>query len=211
MLESNTFAITEHKKVLSAVQSYDIRDGETGELVGRAVENIGHFTQIMRWVVSKQLLPTVVEVREKPDDALVFTIRRGMYLFRSRVEVHDSQGELVGYFTSKFFTISGGFHVYDKDGKYFAHVKGKLLGFDYRFLTEDETVELGWVAKRIGGVAGLAREVFFSADNYFLSINPDLAEQPLAKMLLLAAALAVDIIYKSESRGTVDVTDAIGE
>jgi hypothetical protein len=41
----------------------------------------------------------------------------------------------------------------------------------------------------------------FSADNYFLTINPDLADQPLAKMLLLAATLAVDIIYKSESKG----------
>jgi hypothetical protein len=30
-------------------------------------------------------------------------------------------------------------------------------------------------------------------------------------MLLLAATLAVDLIYKSESRGTSDVTDLIGE
>ena len=56
----------------------------------------------------------------------------------------------------------------------------------------------------LGGAAGLAREMFFSADNYFLEINPELSEQPMAKMLLLAATLAVDIIYKSESR-TVDV------
>ena len=53
-----------------------------------------------------------------------------------------------------------------------------------------------------GGAAGLAREVFFSADNYFLTVSPQFAEQPMAKMLLLAATLAVDIIYKSESRGT---------
>jgi len=31
-------------------------------------------------------------------------------------------------------------------------------------------------------------------------VNPDLADQPLAKMLLLAATLAIDLIYKSESR-----------
>jgi hypothetical protein len=30
-------------------------------------------------------------------------------------------------------------------------------------------------------------------------VNPDLAEQPLAKMLLLAATLAIDLIYKSAS------------
>lgn len=201
MLECNTFAITEHRKILSSVQSYDIKSGETGELVGTAVENIGGLTQVLRWVVSKQLLPTTVEVREKPDDALVFTISRGLYLFRSRVEVRDAQGELIGYFKSKFFTISGGFHVYDKDGKYFANVKGKMFGFNFRFLTEDGAVELGQVSKKW---RGLGTEIFFSADNYFLTLNPDLADQPLAKMLLLAATLAVDIIYKSESKGGVD-------
>jgi uncharacterized protein YxjI len=138
----------------------------------------------------------------------VFTLARGWYIFRSRVEVRDAQGELVGYFKSKFFTISGGFHVYDKDNKHFAHVKGRLFGFDYRFLTEDGTVELGRVSKVLGGVAGVAREMFFSADNYFLAINPDLAEQPMAKMLLLAATLAVDLIYKSESR-TVDTDPGV--
>ena len=174
-------------------------------MVGSARETIGGFTQAMRWIISKHLMPTTVEVREKPDDSLVFTLRRGWYIFRSRIEVRDAMGQLVGFFKSKFFTISGGFHVYDKDGKYFAHVKGRMFGFNYRFLTEDGKVELGSVAKRIGGVGGLAREVFFSADNYFLEVNPELAEQPMAKMLLLAATLAVDLIYKSESRGGVDL------
>jgi uncharacterized protein YxjI len=208
MLERNRFAIQEHKKVLSSVQSYDIRDADTGDIIGTAIENIGFLTKSLRWVMSKQFLPTVVEVHEKPDDSLVFTLRRGWYLFKSSVEVHDSQGQLVGTFRSKFFTISGGFHVYDKDGNYFAHVKGRMLGFNYQFLTEDGSVELGRVSKQIGGVAGLAREVFFSADNYFLEVNQELAEQPLAKMLLLAATLAVDIIYKSESKGGFDLSDA---
>jgi hypothetical protein len=207
MLECNSFAIEEHKKILSAVQSYDIKNGESGELVGFAREDIGFITQSLRWLVSKQFLPTKVEVREKPDDSLLFTLRRGWYLFRSRVEVRDSQDALVGYFKSKFFTISGGFHVYDKDDKYFARVKGRLLGFDYRFLTEDDKVELGRVSKVIGGAGGVARELFFSADHYYLEINPDLAEQPMAKMLLLAATLAVDLIYKSESRGLADFSD----
>ena len=205
MLERNSFAIQEHKKILSSVQSYDIRDGASGELIGTASEVLGVITQGLRWVMSKHLLPTKVEVREKPDDSLVFTLRRGWYIFRSRVEVHDSQGELVGYFKSKFFTISGGFHVYDKDDRHFAHVKGRLFGFDYRFLTDDDKVELGRVSKQIGGLAGIAREMFFSADHYFLQVSPELADQPMAKMLLLAATLAVDLIYKSESR-TVDVT-----
>ncbi|MFO0825162.1 MAG: hypothetical protein U0792_18920 [Gemmataceae bacterium] len=96
MLERNRFAIQEHKKVLSSVQSYDIRDADTGDIIGTAIENIGFLTKTLRWVMSKQFLPTLVDVREKPDDSLVFTLRRGWYLFKSSVEVHDSQGQLVG-------------------------------------------------------------------------------------------------------------------
>jgi len=205
MLECTKFAIQEHKKILSSVQSYDIRNGDTGEIIGSARENIGTLTKGLRWVMSKHLMPTTVEVREAPDDSLVFTLRRGWYIFKSTVEVRDSNGQLVGTFRSKFLTISGGFHVYDKDGKYFAHVKGSMFGFNYRFLTEDGSVELGRVVKKLGGMAGLAKELFFSADNYFLEVSPELAEQPMAKMLLLAATLAVDMIYKSETKGGLDL------
>ena len=138
-------------------------------------------------------------MREKPDDSLVFSLKRSGYLFKSRLEVRDSMGVLVGYFKSKVLTFGGGFYVYGKDDKYFAEVKGNLIGFDYRFVTADGSVELGQVTKKIEGLSGLSRELFFTADNYLLRVNGELTDQPLAKMLLLAAALAVDLIFKSES------------
>jgi hypothetical protein len=42
-------------------------------------------------------------------------------------------------------------------------------------------------------------------------VNPTLADQPLSKMLLLAATLAIDIIYKSESKGGADLSGGLGE
>ena len=197
MLECNRFAIQEHRRVVSTVQSYDIRDAETGEVVGFARENIGGVSQALRWVVSKRLLPTTVEVREKPDDSLVFTLRRGWYLFRSRLEVRDSIDQLVGYFASRLFTRSRGFEVFDRAGKPFARVEGELFGLEYRFLDGDGKVELGRVSRSAREASGVVRSAFFSADDYYLEVNPDLTEQPLAKMLLLATALAVDLIYKS--------------
>ena len=209
MLEHNTFVIKEKVKIISNVQSYDILDAE-GELLGTAKETIGVVTQMLRWFLSKQFLPTRLEVREKPDDSLVFSIRRGWYLFRSRVEVHDSQDQLVGYFKSKFFTISGGFHVYDKDDQHFAEVKGKLLGWNYRFLTPDGKVEMGQVSKKLGAM-GILKELFTSADTFGVEVSEDLEDQPMAKMLILAATLAIDLIYKSESRGGADAGDFLGE
>lgn len=201
MLERNRFVVREHVKFLTDRNTYDILDADTGEELGTAHEQIGGLVRLARWFVSKHLMPTRVEVREKPDDSLVFTIRRGGYVFKSRVEVLDAQGELVGYFRSKVLTISGGFHVYDRAGNHFAEVKGRWLGFDFRFVTPGGDVELGRVSKQWGG---LAKELFTSADAYGVEVSADLAEQPLAKMLILAAALAIDMIYKEESR-TVDL------
>jgi hypothetical protein len=158
VLDRNKFVIKEKVKIFSAIQSYDILDAETGELIGVAQEKIGPITQVLRWFMSKQLLPARLEVREKPDDSLVFSLRRGWYIFRSRVEVLDSQDHLIGYFKSKFFTISGGFHVYDKDDKHFAEVRGKLIGWNYRFLSPDGKVQMGQVTKKLGMMGVLKEE-----------------------------------------------------
>lgn len=201
MLESNRFVVREHVKFLTDRNTYDILDGDTGEELGTAHEVIGGLVGLLRWFISKHILPTRVEVREKPDDSLVFTIRRRGYVFKSSVEVLDAQGDVIGSFRSKFLTISGGFHVYDKDGDHFAEIKGDWFGFDYRFVTPDRKVELGRVSKKWGGVA---KELFTSADTYGVEVGDELADEPVAKMLILAAALAIDMIYKEESR-TVDI------
>lgn len=198
MLEADKFAVKEQVKFLKSSQSYEIFDGDSGELIGTAVETIGGLNKMLRWVISKALMPTRFEIREKPDDALVFVIRRGAYIFRSRVEVLNADGELIGFFKSKILTIGGGFHVYDKDGNHFAEVKGNLIGFNYRIRTPDKAVELGTVTKKWGGAA---RELLTSADSYLVDIADDLKDQPVAKMLTLATALAIDMIFKSESRG----------
>lgn len=199
MLDRNTFVVKEHTKLISTTNTYDILDADSGEVLGTAQETVGTLTQIARWFISKALMPMRVEVREKPDDSLLFTIRRGAYIFKSTVEVHDAQGELLGSFRSKLFTISGGFTIADKAGKPFAEIKGKWLGFDYRFVTPDGSFEMGRVSKKLGAL-GLVKEFFTSADTYAVQVAPELAEEPLAKMLILAAALAIDTVYKEESR-----------
>jgi uncharacterized protein YxjI len=198
MLESREYTVKEQIKFLASHATYDIYDGESGKQVGTAEEEISALTRVLRWFVSKQLMPTLVEVREKPDDSLVFTLSRGWFLFRSRVEVRDAAGVLIGYFVSKIITIGGGFRVYDARDKQFADVKGNFIGFKYRVLTPEGDHELGKVSKQWGG---LAKELFTSADSYRIEIDEDLHDQPVAKMLVLAAALAVDMIFKSEQKG----------
>ena len=62
---------------------------------------------------------------------------------------------------------------------------------------------MGRVNKKLGA-AGILKELFTSADTFGVEISEELSEEPMAKMLILAATLAIDLIYKSESRGGVD-------
>jgi hypothetical protein len=192
VLECDRFAIQEHAVNVTDTPC-DIRNAESGEVVGLAREVIGSFAKVLRGLLGKRLFSITVEVSEKPDDSLVFTLHQRPHLFKVRVEVRDSLGQLVGYLKSGSSRIRNGFEIYDKDARLFAQVSGRIFEYDYQFLTPDGKVELARVTRK---VAGRGREASFSTESYYLDMNPELADQPLAKMLLLAATLAVDIIYK---------------
>ena len=198
MLEADKFAVKEQVKFLKSSQSYEIFDGDSGALIGTAVETIGGLNKMLRWVISKALMPTRFEIREKPDDALVFVIRRGAYIFRSRVEVLNADGELIGFFKSKILTIGGGFHVYDKDGKHFADVKGKMLKSDYRFVSPDGVTEIGSVSKSWGGTA---KSLLTGGDAYGVRIAPAYKDNPTAKILVLGATIAIYAMFKKGGGG----------
>ena len=67
---------------------------------------------------------------------------------------------------------------------------------------------MGKVSKKLGW-AGVVKEMFTSADTFGVEVSEDLADEPMAKMLILAATLAIDLIYKSETRGTGDAEDLL--
>jgi uncharacterized protein YxjI len=197
VLEARRFMVKERARFFKSRRTFDVYDGDTSEQVGIAEEVVGALSRAARWFVSRRLVPTTIEVREKPDDSLVFTLTRGRYVLHPRVEVHDSQGALVGSLTSKLVSWSGGFAVADSQNRPFAEVSGDLFGFNYRVTTPGREVELGRVSKTW---AGVVKGLFTAADTYLVEVNEDLDEQPLSKMLVLGAALATDMIFRTESR-----------
>jgi len=193
MLEWQRFLIREHIGAFKLTDTYDIFASENGQPIGVAREVIGGVKKFLRMFLSKNLFPTTIEIREGPDESLLCTLHRGMNWLSTRIEVIDAQDQLIGYFQSKRMTIAGGFWVYTADDQQFAEVKAKsVMGFDYVFRTPDGT-ELGNVSKEFGGIA---KEMFTSADSYEVTLADSMRDQPFAKMLLLAAALCIDMVFK---------------
>ena len=191
LLDRKTFFIREQVGFLKLTDAYDILDPQTQQPIGIAKEEPPGWAKFLRVVVDKRFLPTAVNVYEREGGPPVFTIRR-RGVFIGKVTITDGRGQPLGYFKAKTFSLTGGFNVFDNMDRQIAEVKGDWKGWNFKFLSKDGR-ELGVVTKKW---AGMGRELFTSADNYIISLGDVEAGKSDAAVLLLAAGLAIDVVFK---------------
>ena len=191
VINKNEFLVKEHVGMFKAANNFDIYDLASNQMIMQCREpNLGFFTKILRFTKYKRYTPFRVEITNMQNQPIV-TVRRGVSIFLSKVEVLDEQGRCIGYFKQKMFSIGGKFNVLDAQEKLVCTLKGKWTGWDFRFLAGEQ--ELAAVSKKW---AGLGKELLTSADNYVLSIKPIVpADAPLRK-LILAAVMCIDMVLK---------------
>jgi uncharacterized protein YxjI len=205
MLDLNTFVVKEQAKMFSSKLGYDILD-EKGEPQATVTQKVSGLWTVLGLVLGKDRIPIALEVRSKKDDKLLFSVKRSGLIMK-KVQLIDGEGKVQGTYKAKMISLTGGYHVYDGEGKHVADVKGKLLKSEYTFFKPDGKTEMGKVSKKWGGVG---RELFTSADTYGVQINPEVADKR-AKMLILGAALAIDAFFKSGGGGKGGGDDSGGD
>ena len=188
MFNRKAFLVKERVGFLKLSDTYDIFDPSTGAQIGIAREQIGPLLHVLRLLINKRLLPTVVEVRERETGPVLLTIRRSAM---SHVTVRNQKGSELGRLKTKMFALRAGFRVFDTAERQVAEIKGDWKGWNFRFLNTDGA-EIGKVTKQW---AGLGKELFTSADNYVIALDERLPLAPDAAALLLAAGLAIDTVY----------------
>jgi uncharacterized protein YxjI len=194
-LDLKQFVVKEHVGFLKLADVFDIFDAATQARVALARETPGGLITALRFIVNKRMLPNTVTVTQGDENGpLLFLIRKPFTFIRSKVWVEDAAGKRLGYFKSKLFSFGGGFWVHDEFDRQVAEVQGDWKGWNFKFLAS-EGKELGLVTKKWGG---LAKELFTSADTYAVSIHDDGGADRNLRILLLAAALAIDIVYKEK-------------
>ena len=192
LLERSTFFVKERVALLKLTDTYDILDPATGQTIGVAKEEPPTWAKWLRLLGKKQMMPTAVNIYEQEGMPPVVSIRRGITIIRSKITVTAGDGQPLGYFKSKLFSIGGGFNVFDNQNQQVAEVKGNWKGWDFKFVNKNGR-EIGTVTKKW---AGLGKELFTSADNYIISLTDLNGNSPAAAALLLAAGLAIDVVYK---------------
>ena len=193
MLDRKTYVIKERPGVLKLVDTYDILDPDSGRPIGIAREEPPGATKYLRLLVNNKWLPTVVNVYERETEPPVLSIRRGVALFRPKVHVWSNTQQL-GYFRAKAISIGPSFRIFDTQDREIGSVKGDWKGWNFTLLgTGGE--ELGRVTKKW---AGLARELFTTADTYVIALSDMAAGRRDIAQLLLAAGLAIDTVFKEK-------------
>ncbi len=191
ILDRNLFLVKEHVGVLKAANEYDVFDPHTGEQVLQCrEEKLGLLTRLLRFTDYKRNTPFEIELR-RPDGATLLTVKRGISILLSKVEVLDGEQRRVGGFQQKLFSVGGRFDVQDAHARTVCALKGKWTGWDFRFV--DGERELAQVSKKW---AGIGKELFTSADNYVLAISEQVPAGDPVRPLIVAAVLCIDMVLK---------------
>lgn len=191
-LDYNAFLVKEHMGLFKAANNFDIYDPLTNEKILHCrEERLGIFSKLLRFTDYKRMTPFEIDVTTPSGDP-VLTVRRGISLFLSKVDVHDgAEGPRIGGFKQKLFSIGGSFTVLDANDQPICQLKGKWTGWSFRFMSGD--YELANVSKKW---AGFGKEFLTSADSYVLTISEHVPPESNIRKLILAAVLCIDMVLK---------------
>jgi uncharacterized protein YxjI len=190
-LSRNLYLVKEHVGMFKAANNYDIYDTDTNEIIMECREDsLGIFTKLLRFTDYKRMTPFDVQIRT-PEGRQIVRVKRGVSIFLSKVEVFDENDQVIGMFKQKLFSIGGAFTVFDTNEEPVCQLKGKWTGWDFKFMTGE--TELAHVSKKW---AGLGKELFTSADNYVLSISETIPADHIARKLIMAAVMCIDMVLK---------------
>jgi len=191
VLSRNIYLVKEHVGMFKAANNYDIYDPDTEAVIMECREDrLGVLTKILRFTDYKRMTPFDIQIRT-PEGHQVIRVKRGMSLFISKVQVLDENDRVIGMFKQKFFSIGGAFTVLDANENPVCQLQGKWTGWDFKFL--DGKTELAHVTKKW---AGIGKELFTSADNYVLEISDSVPTDNVARQLILATVMCIDMVLK---------------
>ena len=195
LLEHDLLVISQKAKLIELTNEYRVRD-EHGTDVGLIrQEGQSKARKLLRLVTSVDQFLAVSLTVYDADGRAVVALRRPPKLLKSRIEVTDgATGEVVGQIVQQNVVGKIRFGLEDAGGAPLGEIRAEnWRAWDFS-VVDTSGAEVGRVTKKW---AGLGHELFTTADNYVLEMQPGVAG-PL-RLLLLAAAAGIDTALKQDS------------
>jgi uncharacterized protein YxjI len=194
LFQHNILVVNQKAKLIELTNQYSVFDAD-GNTVGH-VNQVGqsNVKKLLRLVSSvDQFLTHHFDITDA-SNALVMSITRPAKIFKSTVLINDSTGAELGRIVQE--NVFGKIHfALEVGGLKIGAIKAENWRA-WNFSIEDaDGREVARITKKF---AGLAREIFTTADSYVVEIHENLS-QPLHS-LVIAAALSIDTALKQDSR-----------
>ena len=194
LFQHRVLVVNQKAKLIELTNQYSVFD-ENGN-------NIGHVNQVGQ-SKAKKLLRLVSSVDQflthhfditDANDSLVMSVTRPAKILKSTVLINDSTGAEIGRIVQE--NVFGKIHfALEAGGAKIGAIKAENWRA-WNFAIEDASGrEVARITKKY---AGLAREVFTTADSYVVEIH-EIPSQPLHS-LIIAAALSIDTALKQDSK-----------
>tara|TARA_B110000971_G_scaffold181127_1_gene187814 strand:- start:111 stop:521 length:411 start_codon:yes stop_codon:yes gene_type:complete len=124
------------------------------------------------------------------DGIKIIKVKKKLSLVLPKIEVFDESDKLIGFIKLNLFQLNN-FEVFDYKGNLVSKLKGSLIGWNFKFLKDENTIAT--VTKKWSGIG---KELFTSADNYILDINDNVEKTSSLRLLIFGAVICIDMVLK---------------
>ena len=192
LLQKNTFLFKEQLGLFKASNNYDVYDPQTEEIILHCREkNLNPLYKIIRLLIKdlKSMTPFEIEISGL-DGIKIIKVKKKLSLVLPKIEVFDESDKLIGFIKLNLFQLNN-FEVFDYKGNLVSKLKGSLIGWNFKFLKDENTIAT--VTKKWSGIG---KELFTSADNYILDINDNVEKTSSLRLLIFGAVICIDMVLK---------------
>lgn len=196
LLTQDRFFVSQKAKFIELTNEYKIRDEAGNELGHVTEENQSVLKKVVRFIGNLDTMMThTYGLYDATDAKIVETIRPRALIF-SKVHIKDSSGREVG-------TLVQGKKIFKKFEFSIVGPGGEKLGmvraenwraWDFQLLDASEK-QVGRITKKW---AGGVKEIFTTADNYMVEIDPSVTGD--LRLLMLAVATGIDTAIKQDDK-----------
>lgn len=196
LLEMPRLVINQKAKLIELTNEFKIFD-ENGTEIGKIQqEGQSALKKVARLISSlDQFMTHTLSVYEG-DGTKVLELTRPRKVLKSRLTVADGSGRPVGEIVQRNVFGKIRFDLVAADGRTLGQIRAEnWRAWDFALVDATER-EIGRITKKW---EGLAKNIFTTADNYVLEIEPTVTGD--LRLLLVASAAGVDTALKQDARG----------
>ncbi len=187
--ESNEYFIDEKVQFFKFHNEYKIYD-PMGLHVGAVTQHVSGWHKFLRLFLKKAMFPFHLELTDVNGKVLA-SIHRGWTFWLSKIEIRDGNGITTGSIKQKFRFLKPRFRIFDANDVQIAEINGDWKAWAFT-ITDNNGAQIGTINKKW---AGVAKELFTSADKYHVTIVPEYAEDR-NKMNIVVTAITIDMVLK---------------